>query len=389
MANITRYQTANGVRYRVRYRKPDGTQTDRRGFRRKIDAETWAAEHVTIAKAEGRYIDPTAGRTTVGTLWPAWIAAKKTRCKASYIDSLEREWDHRVEPKWGNREVASLTHGEIQEWVSLLTAGVRKAGAEDEWETPPVSATVVLRAEGILSALCRQAVRDRLIPATPCDGLELPKKRRKEHRYLTMAELVRLADAAGWRRTIVLTLGLTGIRWGELVGLRVGDVDLEHHRLWVRRNATEVKGEIVVDTPKSDKWRKVVYPALLDRELRALCGTRSDDVILFEARGGGWLRRKKGPNDESSWFYWARKRAGIKGEMTVHDLRHTAASLMIKSGANVKAVQRQLGHTSAAMTLDVYADLFDDDLDAVGEAMNALLLENVGKMWASDTGKAA
>ena len=52
--------------------------------------------------------------------------------------------------------------------------------------------------------------------------------------------------------------------------------------------------------------------------------------------------------------------------MTIHDLRHTAASLMVKSGANVKAVLRQLGHTSAAMTLDVYADLFDEDLDSVG-----------------------
>ena len=52
--------------------------------------------------------------------------------------------------------------------------------------------------------------------------------------------------------------------------------------------------------------------------------------------------------------------------MTIHDLRHTAASLMVKSRANVKAIQRQLGHTSAAMNLDAYASLFDDDLDSVG-----------------------
>jgi integrase len=56
--------------------------------------------------------------------------------------------------------------------------------------------------------------------------------------------------------------------------------------------------------------------------------------------------------------------------MTIHDLRHTAASLAISSGANVKAVQRMLGHASAAMTLDIYADLFDDDLDAVAEALD-------------------
>lgn len=76
--------------------------------------------------------------------------------------------------------------------------------------------------------------------------------------------------------------------------------------------------------------------------------------------------------------------------MTVHDLRHTAASLMVRSGANVKAVQNQLGHASAAMTLDTYADLFDDDLDLVGDAMNRMLLEkNVGKMWAKEKAEAA
>jgi len=57
--------------------------------------------------------------------------------------------------------------------------------------------------------------------------------------------------------------------------------------------------------------------------------------------------------------------------MTIHDLRHTAASSAISSGANVKAVQRMLGHASSAMTLDVYADLFDDDRDTVSSLLNA------------------
>jgi len=70
--------------------------------------------------------------------------------------------------------------------------------------------------------------------------------------------------------------------------------------------------------------------------------------------------------------------------MTLHDLRHTAASLAISAGANVKAVQRMLGHASAAMTLDTYADLFDDDLDAVSEGLDAAYEKSlVGKMWAN------
>ena len=68
MANVTRYKTSKGeARYRVRYRKPDGTQTDKRGFRRKSDAVNWAAKSVTTAKAEGTYIDPQSGKATVGS----------------------------------------------------------------------------------------------------------------------------------------------------------------------------------------------------------------------------------------------------------------------------------------------------------------------------------
>jgi integrase len=69
--------------------------------------------------------------------------------------------------------------------------------------------------------------------------------------------------------------------------------------------------------------------------------------------------------------------------MTVHDLRHTAASLAVSAGANVKAVQRMLGHASAAMTLDTYADLFDDDLDSVSDALDAAAAKSdLGKVWA-------
>ena len=77
MANVTRYKTSKGEnRYRVRYRKPDGTQTDKRGFRRKIDAENWAAEHVTIAKATNSYVDPEDGKRRVGDLYEQWLKEK-------------------------------------------------------------------------------------------------------------------------------------------------------------------------------------------------------------------------------------------------------------------------------------------------------------------------
>ena len=81
------------------------------------------------------------------------------------------------------------------------------------------------------------------------------------------------------------------------------------------------------------------------------------------------------PTHKDGWFAGARRRSVLADstfppKLTIHDLRHTAASLAISAGANVKAVQRMLGHASAAMTLDTYADLFEDDLDAVASALD-------------------
>ena len=97
------------------------------------------------------------------------------------------------------------------------------------------------------------------------------------------------------------------------------------------------------------------------------------------AQTGDYLRLS---HSTTGWFQYAVGRSGLP-RLTPHDLRHTAASLAVSAGVNVKAVQRMLGHASATMTLDTYADLFDDDLDAVAERLDvALMLASVGEMWA-------
>lgn len=381
MANISGYETKAGRRYRVRYRKPDGSQTDKRGFKRKIDAENWAAEHVTVAKAHGEYIDPASGRTTVAALYAEWLAAKKVRIKPSWLRTIEITWHAHVEPEWANRQVAGIEHGEIQRWVGGLAA--------------ERSASVTTRAVQILSGVLDLAVRERRMPANPAKGLELPRRRRKEHVYLTIDELMRVADEAGWRRPIVLTLGLCGMRWGELVAIRVRDVDLDRGRINIRGSATQVGSKIIYDDTKTGEARSIMFPAALRPMLAEQMDGRDPGDLLFTAPGrprDEFMYSGSGAtNRRDGWFEMAMRRADLgKGHMTVHDLRHTAASLMVRAGANVKAVQRQLGHRSAAMTLDVYADLFDDDLDDLSQAMSGLLLrKNVGKTWANDVDDAA
>lgn len=367
MVNVTAYQTAHGVRYRVRYRKPDGSQTDKRGFRRKIDAEQWAAEHVTTAKARGSFIDPRDANVTVGALSSAWLAAKRTRVKPSYIDDLEASYSKWVAPSWGSVPVSSVSRADVQRWVSSISR--------------ERSASVVLRAHGVLAGILDDAVRDNRIPANPARGVELPRKIRKRHTYLTVEQLYTVASYSGWRHDIVLTLGLCGMRWGELVPLRVRDVDLERRRISISVSAPMVGGKPTPGDTKTHENRLIMFPSVLDDIMRDHCEGRDLDALLFVSprRPLQMIRESGQASSGNGWFAKALKQAGVQDHMTLHDLRHTAASIMVQSGANIKAVQRQLGHASAAMTLDVYADLFDSDLDVLGERMSSIVLEKCGQ----------
>lgn len=136
------------------------------------------------------------------------------------------------------------------------------------------------------------------------------------------------------------------------------------------RSATDLQlaEQLVVGTPKSGKSRTVAVPGFVAELLAAQCvGKSMDDLVFTAPRSGEWIRR---PSINTSWFRAAAEACGVVG-ITPHDLRHTAASLAVQSGANVKVVQAMLGHESAALTLDVYADLFDEDLDTVAAAMDA------------------
>lgn len=135
-----------------------------------------------------------------------------------------------------------------------------------------------------------------------------------------------------------------------------------------RRKAT--RGPLIVSVP---------YSTFLAGGLARQCEGKGRDGLVFAGENGQYLRLARVHEDNMSSFAGAVKRAGIP-RITPHDLRHSAASFAVSAGADVKAVQKMLGHSSAAMTLDVYADLFDGDLDAVSDALDqAVSMAIVGK----------
>jgi integrase len=129
---------------------------------------------------------------------------------------------------------------------------------------------------------------------------------------------------------------------------------------------TEVHGRVIVGTTKTHQRRSVPIPRFLADQLAAQLAGKAPGDLVFTAPEGGALRNT---NFRPRFFDPAAEKAGLPG-LTPNELRHTATSLAVAAGANVKAMQRMLGHASAAMTLDVYAGLFADDLDAVADQLD-------------------
>lgn len=354
MATISPYKTTSGKRYRVRFRTPDNRQSDRRGFRTKREAQEFAAT-LEVSKQVGQYVEVSRSKTVIGDLGPDWLE-QKIDVKPSTMTALESSWRVHVEPRWGRTPVSNIEHSAVKRWVSDLAQSGK-------------SATTVKRAFGVLSSILDDAVRARRILSNPCHGVKTPKKVRTENTFLSHEQLQCLATEAGRHRTQVLVMGYTGLRWGEVIGLRVKDLDLQRGRLTVAQNAVEVRATIHVGTPKTHERRSVPFAAFLADLLKRQTRDKLPDALLFPGSDGSYMRRTRTDDNSSGWFAGAVKRSGVP-RVTPHDLRHTAASLAISAGANVKAVQLMLGHKSAAMTLDVYSGLFPDDLESVATALD-------------------
>jgi integrase len=376
VATVEKYETKGGLRYRVRYRKPDHTQTDKRGFRTKRDAELFLAS-VEVSKARGEFVDATAAKALIGPLGAAWLA-RQTHLKPSSSRPLESAWRIHVLPAWGHIAIADVRRTAVQQWVSEMTLG-------DPGETPPrkpKGATLVIRAYGVLASVLDDAVSDRRTMSNPARGVSLPRKVKKPHVYLSHEQVHALAAASKYPG-LVLVLAYCGIRWGEATALRVKHLDMLRRRLMIEENAVQVGSVIEVGTPKNHKKRTVPFPRFLGEYLARACEGKGRDDLVFPGPDAHHLRLARVHEDNMSWFGSAVKRTGIP-RITPHDLRHSAASFAVSAGANVKVVQKMLGHSSAAMTLDVYADLFDGDLDSVSDALDhAVSLASVGKMWAN------
>ncbi|MCU1655613.1 MAG: xerD [Pseudonocardiales bacterium] len=350
MSSIEKRTTTGQARWYARYRDPSGKQRTK-SFARKVDAERYLAG-IETAKLSGSYIDPRRAAVTVGAFAEQWQAAQ-AHLKASTRDRYAGLLRTHVEPRWASVRLSDVNHAAVQAWVSELA----------DQHSP----SVAIKAHRVLSLVLALAVRDGRLVRNPAEGIGLPRETPKDRRYLTHQQVHALAEAAGDHGLVIVFLAYTGLRFGEMAALRVSRLDLLRRQVEVVESVTAVKGALVWGTPKGHSRRWVGIPRFVAEALAQHIDGKSPNELVFTTDAGAVLRASNFRRDV--WDH-AVKAADLDG-VVPHGLRHTAASLAIAAGADVKVVQQMLGHKSATMTLDLYGHLFENRLDEVADRLDS------------------
>lgn len=331
----------------------EGGVERKKSFKTKDAAQAHLA-HIEHHQRSGTYVSQDRGRVFIREVIPEWVDAQ-AHLKPSTLAATKSDVRATILPYWGDRILADVKRADVQAWVTAMPKAARTVD------------TIYGRFRGFLN----WCVEEGRIVRSPAKGVNLPTGHKREHIYLTIPEVEALAGAIDpFFCDLIWFLATTGLRFGEAAELRTKDFHLSRARVTVARSVTDVEGKLVVGPPKNGKPRDVPLTGFItDRMGKRLQGRARNDLV-FPGKRGAWLRSN---NFKSRTYDPAVIAAGLPDELWVHDLRHTAASLSISVGASVKSVQRMLGHASAKITLDVYAGLFDQDLNDVADRMDTLL----------------
>jgi integrase len=342
-----------GDKWSVKQPLPDGRYHWRTVGTRKKDAEALRDELNRRAVLGAAY---QAEPLTFGTFKQRWLAAYEQRSRPSSVESVK----------------ASLAHLEHLDdtLIELITAAELEEQVTAVARSTPRRAQLVLRAakQVLRSAKERGQVVDEAIL-----GLKPPRVEQTERRFLSWDEVDRLAcETMEPHGNLVRLACLTGLRQGELFALRDTAVDLRDRTLLVEASASEGK---LVPTKTRAGRRRVHLPGEAVRILRAQMLAREPNELglVFPNSVGGLLRR----NDFMHRVFRPALRRAKLEPLRFHDLRHTYAALMVAAGAHPKLLQAQMGHTSIAITLDLYGHLYPDAFADVGAQLDELVRASV------------
>ena len=327
------------------------------GFRTRREAET-ALVDILSRMQQGLYVGPS--KKSLGEFLEEWLATVRPTVRASTWSSYCAEIRKHVLPHLGATRLQAIGPGDLNSlYAQLLTSG-RQDGKGG------LSARTVRYIHTILRRALETAVRWNLIPRNPASIADPPRASGRQHEMRTWsAEQVRtFLESTSEERLHAawVLLATTGMRRGEVLGLRWSDVDFEHRRVSVNRSLISVDYEIRFESPKTARSRRSValdsgtVTRLREHrrtqiEERLALGTGFDhDGLLFCQPDGLPVH----PDRFMKLFQRTVSKAGLP-RIRLHDLRHTFATLALEAGVHPKVVSDRLGHSSIAITLDTYS----------------------------------
>lgn len=302
-------------------------------------------------------VEHSAGRVPVSEVAERFFTGLVGTVETRTVQGYRQHWRTHLKPVFGTRPLDQVTSPMVQEFVAGLAQ--RRSPATTR------------HAHRVLSLILDQAVAERRLAVNPARGVRLPSlpASRGDH-VITADQVEELANAVLHLGTLVRVAAYCGLRWGEVAALQVGDVDLEARRLRVQRAQVEVSGRVEVKPPKSRHGnRRVPIPARLVDELREAVVGRQPTELLFTSPQGARLR----VSNWRRWVGWSDAVRSVGVDIRFHDLRHTCASLLIQAGATPVEVQRILGHSTPATTLNLYTHLLPDALDGAAARLDEYL----------------
>ena len=313
-----------------------------------------------------------AGKYTVGAWMDEWFENyAKVKVRPSSNQTYRGYIDNHIKPNIGKVPLEKLTSLELQKFYKKLLEQGRVDRLESRHQAKGLSPKTVRNIHQIISSTMNLAREQKLITANPAEGCALPRLEHKEMKTLLVEQLqsfLREAKDSGAFELYYLELA-TGLRRGELLGLKWVDTDLERGDLRVRRQIARINGE-VVEVPLKTKNTYRTLPLAEDTidVLKAQRKKTGGSPWVFPSPTGGPIS----PGSVLHMLHRVLKRAGLP-RVRFHDLRHTYATLALQNGVDVKTVSGMLGHFSAGFTLDTYVHVTTASQRQAARTMGSIL----------------
>lgn len=356
-------------RWEARYRDPTG-RVRGKTFPSRRDANEFL-DRVGVAKQDGSWTDPRHGKQRFSEWARTWMRSKEHSVRPTTFHSYQYLLGNLLEPTFGRMPLQRIGPEDVTDWMAEL----RERG---------LSQGTVAKAFRLLQQIMTAAVKARRIAWSPLEAVDKPGESKRPMLFISEDEVVALSRAIDPHyATLVLTASLTGLRWGELAGLRPKNVDLLHGSILVVEQLVELNGDLSWGPVKTDRSkRRIDLDPVLTDLLQGQLVRAAGSGIVFPSHEGGPMRRS---NFRRRHWMPATKKIGVP-DLRFHDLRHTSVAIAVAHGAHPKAISERMGHSSITVTLDRYGHVFPslhkDLAQSIGAGLQAAFdrTDNVSKL---------